>query len=334
MTDCLRESRSIAAGDEKLVAEIVQTLVNQCAQEEPRQPEQDCFYRMEWEQVSQSIAPTGRPNSGVWLIFADREGLGGALAARLHDQGRTVMVVGSGQDFLRNGDNEWTLNSHDSDHMTQLFQEIRESCKQPLSHVVHFGNLDTPCFSIGRSNAPTNPASIRTPGNDGVRSVLSVIQALQDRGDALPGGFWIVTRNAVAVQAEECELAVGQSPAWGLGRALSLDLPDLRTGMIDLSASQSSEEVALLLDVLSEPGNENQIAVRKSSRWAPRLSRYRPDFARRADESSAGVSAIAASVKPSSRDSANPVGAGGMPPEDRSPQRRRITSASTRMSAI
>jgi NADPH:quinone reductase-like Zn-dependent oxidoreductase len=93
--------------------------------------------------------------------------------------------------------------------------------------------------------------------------------------------LWLVTRrsqDAGDATADAVEpVAVAQAPLWGLGKVVSIELPELRCTKVDLDSAGGSEEVRALFQELWLGGEENQVALRGGTRYAPRLVRYAPE---------------------------------------------------------
>ncbi|WP_267974102.1 type I polyketide synthase [Streptomyces sp. 351MFTsu5.1] len=72
--------------------------------------------------------------------------------------------------------------------------------------------------------------------------------------------LWFVTHGAVATGSDDPVLDPRQAAVWGLGQAMSLELPDRWGGLVDLSGY---DDVGVLGAVLSRAaGGEDQVAVR------------------------------------------------------------------------
>jgi acyl transferase domain-containing protein/acyl carrier protein len=102
--------------------------------------------------------------------------------------------------------------------------------------------------------------------------------------------LWIATRGGQAVEEPStARVSVDHAAAWGAGRAIAEEHPDLWGGLIDLDpAATPTESATAVAKHLAQPGGEDQVACRGDQRFALRLSRYAregtaPPFAWRAD---------------------------------------------------
>ncbi|MYV49788.1 beta-ketoacyl reductase, partial [Streptomyces sp. SID2888] len=98
----------------------------------------------------------------------------------------------------------------------------------------------------------------------------AVLEALEAAGVDAP--LWCVTRGAVSV-AGEAPAAVGQAALWGMGRVAALEHPERFGGLADLAPDADAATAALLAAHLTEPGSEDQIAVRAAGLFGRRLVR-------------------------------------------------------------
>src|SRR5262249_52984870 len=129
--------------------------------------------------------------------------------------------------------------------------------------VVHLWNLDAPATEGLR--AETLEAS-QTPGT---LSVIHLAQAWSAVADSETGDLFVVTRGAQAVGDRETpELA--QTPVWGLGRVMVNEYPRLRTRLLDLGPTPLDGEADALLRELTEPDEEEEIALRGQARYVHR----------------------------------------------------------------
>ncbi|MGZ3102035.1 SDR family NAD(P)-dependent oxidoreductase [Streptomyces sp. H72] len=101
-----------------------------------------------------------------------------------------------------------------------------------------------------------------------VSATLALVQALADLGSTAP--LWTVTCGAVATAPDELPCTAG-AQLWGLGRVAALELPEVWGGLIDLPARPDARVLDRLAGVLTEPGGEDQIAVRMAGVFGRRV---------------------------------------------------------------
>ncbi|MEO8078816.1 MAG: acyltransferase domain-containing protein, partial [Acidobacteriota bacterium] len=214
-------------------------------------------------------APVERSNAvpaplGLWLVLVDRGGLGSAIAERLAVHGAECLVARAGDETSRGGDGRWTVDPAAPD----AFDRIIAAAAGPLRGVVH-------CFSLDATPLEdATAASLDRAGVLGCGTLLHVTQAVL-RARIEPR-VWVVTRDAVAALPADTLGGLTQTPAWGFGRVLALEHPELWGGLIDVATDQHTRAAARVVDEILAPEAEDQIALRPEGRLVPRLVPARP----------------------------------------------------------
>jgi phthiocerol/phenolphthiocerol synthesis type-I polyketide synthase B len=193
----------------------------------------DWHYRLAWHPAP---LPQDLPSAidGRWLIFADRQGVGQALADLLTAQGARCRVV-------------------PADAAPALEQDL-----EGVTQVVHLGALD---------GGPERATAAR----DLAGQVTRLAQHLAGMG-AKPPRLRLVTRLAQSVSGES-RIDAAQATLWGLGRCLVLEKPEIWGGIVDLDPGDSAELATLLLREIAHAGRDDQAAYRGGRRHVPRLER-------------------------------------------------------------
>ncbi|HSI39298.1 MAG TPA: SDR family NAD(P)-dependent oxidoreductase [Xanthobacteraceae bacterium] len=205
------------------------------------------------------LARAGAAAGQNWLILADEGGTGAALAAKLAARGERSVVVRPGA-FALDGDSA-RLSPETAQDYRSLLAALHEAGRYPTA-VVHAWSLDTgPLADEGDLAA----AEAR-----GVLSGLLLAQALVARRE--PARLWFLTRGARPAGGT---LNAAQAPIWGLGKALNLEHPELRTVCLDLDPQSEADVSEALLAEFTEPGTEAEVALREGTRRLARLAPMR-----------------------------------------------------------
>jgi natural product biosynthesis luciferase-like monooxygenase protein len=204
--------------------------------------------------VWRAIADAGSDLAGGrWLLVSDGGAIGAAALRALRSAGAQVVQAVAGP--------TWRVLAPD---LVEIDDE--PSVAAALAHardvlggapdVLHLGAL-----------AATDPAS----AGRAVDAVLAMARALA-RAEA-DSRLVVVTRGAqVVVDGEAARLALFQAPLWGLGRALAVEAPELRIGLVDLEVGALVDHGADLLAGLGAmSAGENQVARRDGATLAARL---------------------------------------------------------------
>jgi acyl transferase domain-containing protein/acyl-CoA synthetase (AMP-forming)/AMP-acid ligase II/acyl carrier protein len=211
----------------------------------------DWLYEIAWKAVSRPRQSGFAQKPGRWLILADDQGYGTALASRLEAQGAQCILL-----------HQWTLaEAATAATFQRLLAAHLPTNADKLQGVVYLWGLDRQ--EVSGDEVPTAALQSST-------QVLHLVQALL-RAEQSPR-LWLVTQAAVAAEVDQLHLA----PLWGLGRTLHWEEPTLACTCVDLPATFADETPAALFREIWFADSENQILLRGDERLVARLARHRP----------------------------------------------------------
>ena len=233
--------------------------------------EQDGHALMIAQADSTFVATPAPELTGTWLIFADSQGLGAAIATRLRQQGDQAILIAAGGRYEQH---------EDATHI-----QIRPDCAAdyqrvlaafPTAHgIVHLWSLDTPEPQAGADLVAALERSCGT--------LLHLVQALL-QAHREPTGLWCVTQEAQAVIATDTIRGVAQASLWGMGRVIDQEHPELNCVRVDLGTAEATDVLATQLcaefnAMPTQTRRETHIALRNGTRYLARLNRYTPQTA-------------------------------------------------------
>ena len=195
------------------------------------------FYDIQWKLLPRKSDEMEPGISGSWLILADESGVGLELAKELQKQGHVCRVV------LADGttDERAWLTSVQSPHGIINLRAL--AAKNPTD--------DAACLSV-----------------------LGSMQALTGYQGVGSPRLWVITQGVQQVGAETVSPDVAaQALVWGLGRTISLEHPEIFGGLLDLASASNSELAQAIVDEVTMPNGEDQVAVREGKRFGIRLER-------------------------------------------------------------
>jgi acyl transferase domain-containing protein/surfactin synthase thioesterase subunit len=241
-------------------------LANQ-EQEPAMESVKDWFYQVEWEASSRQIQIGKEENqqkTGLWLILADRNGLGEELAELLKKEGYTCVVIYAQDSYEKLDKQIWKIDPTSLEDYQRLLGELEITAETALLGVVHLWSLDISSPEYLEADDLEKTQIL------GCRGALYLTQALPPNQKL---NLWLVTRGAVFTGYETTEtLEVAQAPLWGLGKVISLEHPEFWGGMVDLDLETSpNEPIRLLKEILNEE-DEDYLAFRKDQRYVARLT--------------------------------------------------------------
>lgn len=217
---------------------------------------QEAFYEIDWQLLPKAQASTVKHSSAEqWLIFADRKRHTTQLIKTLRLQGHHCTVVFTDEICEASEDSEqypepYFVNPAQARDFQQLLTDISKP-----EHIVYFWSSDP----------AENQDHLMQHQKKNCSGILHLLQALAQR--QWTPRFWLVTQGAQAVGGSVVQ--VQQAPAWGLGRVIRLEYPELQCTCVDLDPIQVDSSA--LLEELLSPDGEDQIAYRQTSRYVARL---------------------------------------------------------------
>jgi acyl transferase domain-containing protein/acyl-CoA synthetase (AMP-forming)/AMP-acid ligase II/acyl carrier protein len=199
--------------------------------------------RPTWEPIP---TPSESPRvSGTWLVIGDDSRAGDRLSDLLRGFGAGHVEVSA------------SAVAADPEQTRRCVRELPD-----LSGVIYLAAASTPPCDVLPAEA------VAAAQENGAIGILHLVQALTANGTS--PRLWVVSRGAQAVTEGE-PANVAQAPAWGLGRVLAHEYPELRVTLIDLDPTPSSGDMPALAAVLAVDAEENQLAFREGNWLAARL---------------------------------------------------------------
>lgn len=199
------------------------------------QDDQNFIQHLEWQPLS--VAPPAEPaNAAAWVVLADADGWGEAIATHLRTRGSECLVLIRGQATALPGELQRLLAAHESQRVNVVF---------------------------AWHGAGADPA---VDCHDACGELLSVVRAIGSGEGRERTRLWVLTRLAQTVTRRD---ATATSPSldgaaiWGFGRVIARELPESWGGIVDLDAQPSAATVAALLGAIEAPSGEDQMAVRR-----------------------------------------------------------------------
>lgn len=250
--------------EKKLLPKLLEVLVTQHQQQHKAASIKDWLYEVKWQPKPRQLTDISFQEPGSWLIFADRGGVGQALAHLLEERGQSCLLVYTGDAYQVKEPGTWSVNPTSPEDFERLFQEAVSTIKLPLRGVVHLWSEDAQL-------APLTIPSLDATQVLGCGSTLHLVQALADRPELAFSRLWLVTRGAVPVDSSLPGMA--QASLWGLGKVIALEHPKLWGGLLDLAPDAPRDEAINLLAEISDSQGEDQIAFRGGQRYVARLVR-------------------------------------------------------------
>ena len=233
------------------------------------------LYEVQWHPRSRSelMSP---PEPKHWLIFADggvllagnhqdenHQSVGEVLVQHLQSNGHRTTVVVPGQKYQCQEEGYFCLNPDCPEQFRQLLETVPD-----IGGVVYLWSLDSP---LTHTVADLAAAAVS------LCSTLYLVQNLVEEYATLPR-LWFVTCGAQPVDEQGAVPGLGQSPLWGMKKAIGLEYPELCCSLVDLDPDLQVEgsrlqplESKRLFEEIAADDTEDEVAFRNGTRYVPRL---------------------------------------------------------------
>ena len=265
---------TLFSGDGTEVARLSDITLSALERPASRDVVAESLLELGWRDQGEVLPTLAEASAGDWwLLLADDEGVTDAVAAHLQERGVHAVTVRPGTAYACEAGLA-TIDPTDDRHTTALLRDLTALNGGPCAVVVHAWALD----------AGTPEAVVPTPGRDiACVSALHLVQQIVAAGSLLAPRTVFLTRGAQQVGDPAQPVAVGQSGLWGLVRTLGNEHAELHPLIIDLDPGSATNEASLIVSLALSGADGDQVALRDSHRFAPRLEAWRPPVDTRAD---------------------------------------------------
>jgi len=206
-----------------------------------------------------------------WLIFADRGGVGSALAEQLRALGEKCHLVYPDLTLVV-GDRRKPIAADEPGLFHRLVRDYFGVPGISYRHVVYLWGLDAPATD-GLTLEQLAASESSVVGN--ALLLMQAVSVVNSVTGAAPR-LWFVTRNAQGPTPGASPVEVAQAPLWALGSTMALRHANFWGGMVDLerhgTGGPAADATALLTELWGSDG-EDQVAIREGKRFATRLTR-------------------------------------------------------------
>ena len=204
------------------------------------------------------------------VVFADRNGVGAAVAKELQAQGLQTLVVQS-QEATGTDDSALQIDPASEEAIGAFFSEHFPAGASPLA-VVDCWSLDNPVPALADDNAEILVSQVK--GVQHLRRLLRVV--VQQWPKTLPK-LAVVTRGGQCVHEAEGIDRIDSAPIVGFLRVARNEFPEASCLHIDLDTAADSHEIEDLIAELTLANAEGEIALRRGRRYVHRLHEINED---------------------------------------------------------
>ncbi|REK71362.1 SDR family NAD(P)-dependent oxidoreductase [Paenibacillus paeoniae] len=228
------------------------------------------LYELNWVQQERLAAAitTNQDEAGSWLLFMDKHGAGEELANAFVRQGNSCIRVYPERAYRADKTNgQYGVNPASPDDIIRLLDAVCVEEGANIRGFVHLWSLNAAL------NEKADPSDLEEAEQEGVITVMHLVQAIASRSWRRKPKLWLVTSDSQPVKSGFHGLALHQSMLWGLARTLGhQEHKDIWGGIVDLE----HRGVDQLLGEIRHSDGEDQVAFRGGSRYVARLEECDP----------------------------------------------------------
>ena len=224
------------------------------------------IYETQWQRKARRPAVDAQPGARRWLLLSDDE-VGPALCRRLGAAGDECVVVVAGDAYEKVTAARYRINPARPEDYHRLLAQIAAEGGAACDGIVHLWAAER------WSPEGATLATVQGARRRGCDSALHLVHALADTSRAPAPRLWVVTVGTQPVGDSPEPLSIAHAPLWGLAGVIGTEHPELRCTRVDLGASGEGDEIQALLDEVRAGDGEDQVALRGSERWVPRVVR-------------------------------------------------------------
>ncbi len=209
-------------------------------------------YRIGWS-PRELVADTAVPEAGTWLVLADAERLGTALAEALTEAGHTVFTAWVGSGFRSVGERAFEADPASAADIGQLYAAAGGPA---LTGIVHLWSLELP--------AP-------------VQSLVEVVKLVSSAAGLGMPRLLVGTRGAQPVAGTAGVRDPFGAALWGLVKGIPFENAVLHCSCVDLDPAEATPAAAARLYAeLAAGDGETEIGYRAGARYVRRLRPAEP----------------------------------------------------------
>ncbi|MGB7605372.1 MAG: type I polyketide synthase [Lutisporaceae bacterium] len=236
--------------DGDLIADISEYVIKKMHREE-------LYYDVVWNEIKMKEQPV-EAESGSVLIFKDEKGVSDFILDKLRRTGRNILEVEQGEKYEELGSGKYTINGTEEDYQ-KLLVDIKKQVK--ITNIIHL-------MTIVQDNVIKSIDELEQAKSKGLYSLFRLIKALMLNGYTHEIKLVLVTEYANRVTPEDKMVYPHSAAAWGLGRVISQEYPNIKLACIDID--EVTDLKSIFPEFLSNRPSYG-IAYRNGKRYEPCL---------------------------------------------------------------
>lgn len=247
--------------DGALLADINEYVIKKMHKEELRLKEstqfKELYHDIVWNETKMKEQSV-EAESGSVLIFKDEKGVSDFILDNLRKTGGNILEVELGEKYEELGNGKYTINGTEEDYQ-KLLADITKQVK--ITRIIHL-------MTIVQANVVKSIAELEQAKSKGLYSLFRLTKALMLNGYTHEINLALVTEYANRVTPEDKIVNSHSAAAWGLGRVISQEYPNIKLACIDID--EVTDMKSIFPELLSNKSSYG-IAYRHGKRYEPCL---------------------------------------------------------------
>lgn len=207
----------------------------------------------------------------TWLIFADKGGMGEAIAGVLRHRGDRCQLVHRGSVFERDAKGSRVMDPMNPAHYSRILNALDGMESKDRHAILYLWPLDLPTREDHSVNQLKDIQEVMCS------PLLLLVQAMAGNDSEQRRKLWVVNRLGIPTGLERVDLSLSVAALTGLIKVINLEHPELHCRMVDIDGGDRNDLLRHLLEEISKIDAESMTAYRDNLRFVPRLVPFDTD---------------------------------------------------------
>lgn len=251
-------------------------IIDTALTEQRKEKLKNWLYKINWVQQNENILnTTALKAKGTWVVLGDPYGVSDILIEKMNNAGIESIHVIPGTSFSKIINGHYAINYGCEGDYTKLMKELFSGADKRIAGILHAGSM-----SYTWQDPDLTADIVEEHQVYGSISFMYLHQQLSALKLLETPQLIIVTNGIQTVGHEKDVAQPVHSPLWGMAKVMFNELTQYRCRYFDLSANPSSEELDQVISEIQLPHTENEIAIRGTNQFVPRLSMHEDEDTR------------------------------------------------------
>ncbi len=220
----------------------------------PTPPEKHCktsYYTIKWKKTD--IGSSRRIETGSFVIFKDEKGIWENIYQKLSSHNMKVILIETGDKYEKLSENRYIVGKNQDDYYA-LIKELRNN---KITHIIHL-------FTLMKDYEANKIEDLDNALYKGIYSLFFISKAFVNSDVKNNVEIVLVSENVNEITKNENIIYPENSAFFGMGRAISSEIPFLKCTCIDIDTSTYAD---MILEEIGVQDGHSQVAYRNGERY-------------------------------------------------------------------